>query len=287
MERVWDSTADVEALGRVMRRRTNFGVAFALLPRPQREAIRAVHAWSRALDDGVDEESDASRARERLALFRRELAALYDGTPEEPLTVALRPHVERFRIPRRYFEELINGVEMDLMQKRYGSFAELRRYCYRVASIVGLICLRIFGEAEERGREYAENLGMALQLTNILRDVGSDLKRGRLYLPADELARFGVSEEGLRRRERSGAFLKLMQFQAARARSFFEAAERDVHSLDRRRLLAAEIMARVYSRLLDRIEASGFDVLAREVRLSKLERVWIAASTALAVRSAR
>jgi 15-cis-phytoene synthase len=270
-----------------MRRRTNFGVAFALLPRPQREAIRAVHAWSRALDDGVDEESDASRARERLTLFRRELAALYDGTPEEPLTVALRPHVERFRIPRRYFDELINGVEMDLMQKRYGSFAELRRYCYRVASIVGLICLRIFGEAEERGREYAENLGMALQLTNIVRDVGSDLKRGRLYLPADELARFGVSEEGLRRRERSGAFLNLMQFQAERARSFFQAAERDVHSLDRRRLLAAEIMARVYSRLLDRIEASGFDVLAREVRLSKLERVWIAASTALAVRSAR
>jgi phytoene synthase len=270
-----------------MRRRTNFGVAFALLPRQQREAIRAVHAWSRALDDGVDEESDASRARERLALFRRELAALYEGAPEEPLTVALRPHVERFRIPRRYFEELINGVEMDLMQKRYGSFAELRRYCYRVASIVGLICLRIFGEAEERGREYAENLGMALQLTNILRDVGSDLKRGRLYLPADELARFGVSEEGLRRRERSGAFLDLMQFQAERARSFFHAAERDVHSLDRRRLLAAEIMARVYSRLLDRIEASGFDVLAREVRLSKLERVWIAASTALAVRSAR
>jgi 15-cis-phytoene synthase len=277
----------VEALGRVVRRRTNFGVAFALLPRPQREAIRAVHAWSRALDDGVDEESDASRARERLTLFRRELAALYDGTPEEPLTVALRPHVERFRIPRRYFDELINGVEMDLMQKRYGSFAELRRYCYRVASIVGLICLRIFGEAEERGREYAENLGMALQLTNIVRDVGSDLKRGRLYLPADELARFGVSEEGLRRRERSGAFLNLMQFQAERARSFFQAAERDVHSLDRRRLLAAEIMARVYSRLLDRIEASGFDVLAREVRLSKLERVWIAASTALAVRSAR
>jgi 15-cis-phytoene synthase len=277
----------VEALHRVIRHRTNFGVAFALLPRPQREAIRAVHAWSRALDDGVDEVPDAEIARERLALFRRELGLLYEGTPGEPLTLALRPHVERFRIPRRYFDELINGVEMDLLQKRYGTFAELRRYCYRVASIVGLICLRIFGEAEERGREYAENLGMALQLTNILRDVGSDLKRGRLYLPADELERFGVSEEGLRRRERNGAFVSLMQFQAARARSFFQAAEREVNSLDRRRLLAAEIMARVYLRLLDRIEASGFDVLAREVRLSKLERVWIAASTALAVRSAR
>lgn len=270
-----------------MRRRTNFGVAFALLPRPQRDAIRAVHAWSRAVDDGVDEEIDGARARARIEEFRRELALLYEGTPTEPLTAALRPHVQRFHIPRVYFEELINGVEMDLDHRRYGTFTDLSRYCYRVAAIVGLICLRIFGEAEERGRRYAENLGLALQLTNILRDVGSDLTRGRLYLPADELARFGVSEEGLRRRERDRAFLELMRFQAERARSFFEAAERDVQALDRRRLLAAEIMARIYRRLLERIEASGFDVLAREVRISKLERVWIAASTAVAVRSAR
>lgn len=270
-----------------MRRRSNFGVAFAILPRPQREAIRAVHAWSRSLDDGVDEETDTARARGRLERFRRELALLYEGTPADPLTVALGPHVRRFHIPRIYFEELINGVEMDLEHRRYGNFTELSRYCYRVASIVGLICLRIFGEAEERGRRYAENLGLALQLTNILRDVGSDLARGRVYLPTDELARFGVSEEALRGRQRDRAFLELMRFQAERARSFFEAAEHEVEALDRRRLLAAEIMARVYRRLLERIEASGFDVLAREVRVSKLERVWIAASTALAVRSAR
>jgi phytoene synthase len=278
----------MESPALLIRKRTNFGVAFALLPRPQRDAIRAVHSWSRHLDDAVDEESDPSLARDRLQSTRQDLALLYDsGRPEEPLTAALRPHVERFRIPRAYFEELVNGVEMDLIHHRYGTFAELRRYCYRVASIVGLICLRIFGEAEERGRAYAENLGLALQLTNILRDVGSDLARGRVYIPADELLRFGVTEETLRRRERNGAFLELMRFQAARARTFFQAAEREVQVLDRRRLLAAEIMARVYSRLLDRIEASGFDVLAREVRLSKVERVWIAASTALAVRSAR
>ncbi len=247
-----------------------------------------MHAWSRFLDDAVDEERDPSLARERLQSTRQDLTLVYDGGPAgEPLTEALRPHVERFRIPRAYFEELVNGVEMDLVHHRYGTFAELRRYCYRVASIVGLICLRIFGEAEERGRAYAENLGLALQLTNILRDVGSDLARGRVYIPADELAQFGVSEETLHRRERNRAFLELMQFQAARARSFFQVAEREVQALDRRRLLAAEIMARVYSRLLDRIEASGFDVLAREVRISKLERVWIAASTALTVRSAR
>jgi phytoene synthase len=268
-------------------RRTNFGVAFAILPRQQRDAIRAVHAWSRAVDDGVDEEPDPARARERIDLWRSDLGALYEGTPREAATRALRPHVQRFRIPRAYFEELVHGVEMDLTTARYGTFQDLRRYCYRVASVVGLICLRIFGDPEERGRAYAENLGLALQLTNILRDVGTDLARGRIYLPADEVARFGYSEEALRRRERSGAFLKLMAYQAERARSFFEGAEREARRLDRRRLVAAEIMAGVYRRLLQRIEASGYDVFTREVRVPALERVWIAATTALAVRGAR
>ena len=221
-------------------------------------------------------------ARAQAGVFRRDCPPL-DGHAGGAAARGPRPHVARFRIPDLL--ESYNGVEWTCSEA-LRRFAELRRYCYRVASIVGLICLRIFGEAEERGREYAENLGMALQLTNILRDVGSDLKRGRLYLPADELARFGVSEEGLRRRERSGAFLKLMQFQTERAAPSSGGGARRARWIARR-LLAAEIMARVYSRLLDRIEASGFDVLAREVRLSKLERVWIAASTALAVRSAR
>ena len=268
-------------------KRTNFGVAFAMLPPLQREAIRAVHAWSRAVDDGVDEEPDRDRARARLEHWRRDLEALYDGTPLERATLALRRHVDRFRIPRAYFEELVSGVEMDLTHAGYASFAELRRYCYRVASVVGLICLRIFGEQEERAGAYAENLGLALQLTNILRDVGTDLDRGRIYLPADELERFEYSEEMLRRRERNGAFRRLMEFQAARARSFFETAEREARGLDRRRLLAAEIMGRVYRRLLERIEASEFDVFAREVRVPTLERVWIAASTAVSVRTAR
>ena len=268
-------------------KRTNFGVAFAILPPLQRDAIRAVHAWSRAVDDGVDEEPDHDRARARLEHWRRELEALYDGTPLERATLALRRHVDCFRIPRAYFEELVSGVEMDLTHAGYASFAELRRYCYRVASVVGLICLRIFGEPEERAGAYAENLGLALQLTNILRDVGTDLDRGRIYIPADELQRFAYSEEMLRRRERNSAFRKLMEFQAARARSFFETAEREARGLDRRRLLAAEIMGRVYRRLLERIEASEFDVFTREVRVPTLERVWIAASTAVAVRTAR
>src|SRR6185295_15610822 len=241
-------------------RRTSFGVAFAVLPPAKRDAIRALHAWSRSVDDGVDEEFDADRARGAIDRWRREIQLLYDGRPEEPVTRALAPHIDRFRIPRVYLEELVAGIEMDLSRARYRTFGDLSRYCYRVASVVGLICLRIFGDDEERGRAYAENLGLALQLTNILRDVGVDHARGRIYLPEDERLQFGYGEEALARSERSKAFLDLMQFQASRARAFFASAEREVGHLDRRRLVAAEIMARVYRRLLDRIEASQFDV---------------------------
>lgn len=269
-------------------RRSHFGVAFAILPAAQRDAIRAVHAWSHAVDDAVDEEREAARARDSVERWRRDLDRLYDGAePEEPETRALRPHIERFHIPRGYLDELLRGIEMDLTQDRYRTFQDLAGYCYRVASVVGLICLHIFGDEEERGRSYAEDLGMALQLTNILRDVGSDHARGRIYLPAEDRERFGYTEEALERRERNGAFLELMRFQAARARSFFAAADREAERLDRKRLIAAEIMGRVYLRLLDKIEASGFDVLHREIRVPRLERVWIAASTAVAIRAAR
>jgi len=267
-------------------RRSNLGIAFLFLPREQREAIRAVHAWSRSVDDAVDEAETVAAARDALTVWRREAARLYEGEPEQPVTRTLRPHVARFAIPRSYFDELVSGVEMDLTRTRYETFPELAKYCHRVASVVGLICLRIFGDTEERGRAYAENLGLALQLTNILRDVGADLARGRVYLPEDERVRFGYDEDALARGERSEAFLQLMRFQAARARAFFAAAEQEARNLDRRRFLAAEIMGRVYRRLLDRIESSNFDVFQRETRVPKLERIWIAASTALTIRAA-
>jgi phytoene synthase len=270
-------------------RRTNFGVAFALLPRAQRDAIRAVHAWSRAVDDTVDEEADPRRARQHLEAWRDDLAALFasDGDARAPETLRLAPHVRRFGIPRRYFEELIEGVGMDLSHTRYRDFAELQRYCYRVASVVGLICLRIFGDAEERARDYAESLGLALQLTNILRDVGTDAARGRIYLPADERDRFGVEEASILRGERTDALLALLGHQASRARGYFDAARAEMRTLERRRYVAAEIMGRVYERLLDRIEASGFDVFAGEIRVPRFERAWIAASTAAAIRLGR
>lgn len=268
-------------------RGTNFALAFRALPQDQREAIRAVHAFSREVDDSVDEEPDPGRAREELLRWRDEIAACYEGEPREPAARALKPHLARFRIPRAYLEELLSGVEMDLTQLRYATFEELRRYCYRVASVVGLICLRIFGDEEERGRAYAENLGVALQLTNILRDLGSDLARGRIYLPREDLHAFGYSEEALARKERSSAFRDLMRFQAARARGYFAAAEREASALDPRRILAAEIMGRIYRRLLARIEASGYDVFRREVRVPFHERAWIAGSSILAAHAMR
>jgi phytoene synthase len=263
----------------VAARPSSFGVAFAVLPTPQRDAIRAVHAWSRAVDDGVDEEPDPGVARGRIAGWRREVAALFEGDPAEPATRALKPHVSRFRIPRAHFEDLVSGVEMDLSRATYETFEDLACYCYRVASVVGLICLHIFGDDEEQGRGYAEDLGIALQLTNILRDLGSDLERGRVYLPAEERRQFGYTDEALARGERNDAFLRLMRFQAARARAFFASADREGATLPRR-MVAAEIMARVYRRLLERIEASGFDVFRREIRVPRHERIWIAATTA-------
>jgi len=278
----------VDALGtRLARRPTSFGVAFAILPGPQRDAIRAVHAFSRHIDDSVDEEPDTTRARAAIERWRGEIAACYEGAPRETITRALRPHLERYRIPRLHLDELLSGVEMDLHHARYGTFAELRRYCYRVASTVGLICLHIFGDSEERGHGYAENLGLALQLTNILRDVEPDHARGRVYLPAEDLRAYGYTEEALARRERSEAFRRLMRFQVERARGFFAAAEREARHLDRRALIAAEIMGRVYRRLLDRIEASGYDVFGREIAVPRLERVWIAGTTLFSVAATR
>ena len=263
-------------------RPTSFGVAFAILPAPQREAIRAVHAFSRSVDDSVDEEPDPARARAELARWRREIEACYEGEPTEPVVRRLRPHLLRYRIPSGHLEELVTGVEMDLTHLRYSTFEELRRYCYRVASVVGLICLHIFGDEEERGRDYADNLGLALQLTNILRDLGRDHEHGRIYLPADDLAAHGYAEEALARGERSEAFIRLMRFEADRARAFFAAADREARRLDRRRIVAAEIMGRIYRRLLDRIEASGFDVFSREIRVPRAERLWLAGRTLLA-----
>ena len=236
-----------------------------------------------------DEEAPREHKLEGLLSWRRQLDAVYGAGAEElhPVSTKLREALQRFAIRREDMEAVIDGCAMDVEKSRYATWEELYTYCYRVASVVGLICLRIFGDEEERGKAYAENLGVALQLTNILRDLGSDLKRGRIYLPGEELHAFGYPEEALARRERSEAFVKLMRFQVERARGFFAAAEREAATLDPRRILAAEIMGRIYRRLLARIEASGFDVFSREVRVPFHERAWIAGSSILAAHTAR
>jgi phytoene synthase len=214
-------------------------------------------------------------------LWRQELAAAYRGSATFPVTRSLTEHVRRLSIPQTYFEELIKGVEMDLTVRRYASFDALSLYCYRVASVVGLICLHIFGTTSPRAQDYAVNLGMAFQLTNILRDLKADAERGRIYVPQEDLMRFGYTEHDLARHTYNLAFADLMRFEAERAREYYAKAERALQALprnERRALTVAEIMRAVYSRILQRIQASDFRVFEQRVTLSTRHRLMVAAS---------
>jgi phytoene synthase len=263
-------------------RDTNFYYSFLVLPPEKRRAIVAVWDLCRAVDDAADEPGvpGAAAVAAGLAAWRAEIAACFDGgEPRTPQGRALLPFIERFGLPRQPFDDLVDGVAMDVGHCRFETFAELREYCYRVASTVGLICVEIFGYAHPGSRQYAVNLGLALQLTNILRDVGVDLARGRLYLPLEDLARFGCDEDALRRGEVTPSVRALLAHQAARARGMFEAADAALPREDRRRLAAAQIMAAIYRGILDKIEARGFDVFSEVVRLPRPRRALIAAST--------
>jgi 15-cis-phytoene synthase len=244
-----------------MARDTNFYYSFLVLPADKRQAIVAVWDFCRAVDDAVDEIADDGEARREVAKWRRELAAAYDGG--EPATRqgrALVPLIPTFHLPRGAFEALIDGVEMDLGARRYETFDELYEYCIRVASAVGLICLEIFGYRDPAARQYATDLGIALQLTNILRDVPTDLALGRVYLPQEDLRRHGCTEEDLRREMadagsgvQSPAVKALLAAQAGRARDYYARAARELPRGDARRLVAAQIMGAIYRAILDRI----------------------------------
>lgn len=258
------------------RSRTNFYYAFLFLPRVKREALFAVYAVCRKIDDVADEPAPGGGSAEALREWRLEIERAYAGQPTQPLTAKLAEVVRRFPIPRAYFDELIAGVEMDLKQSRYATFDELYRYCYRVASVVGLICIEIFGYRNPRTREYAVNLGVALQLTNILRDLRADALRDRVYLPQEELERFGYPEEALLRGETSEAFHRLLAFQCARAREYFSRAATQLPREDRRTLFAGEIMGAIYYHLLRRIERGGDLVLRTAVAVPRAEKLLIA-----------
>jgi 15-cis-phytoene synthase len=264
---------------------SNFYYAFMLLPTERRRALHAVYAFCRFIDDIADEAGVRDPAV-LLARWREELERVFGGAPTRPVSRALADSVRRFNIPRRYFNEFIDGVEMDLSRTRYQTFDDLRLYCYRVASTVGLVCIEIFGYRNPVTRVYADNLGIAFQLTNILRDVSEDAGRGRIYLPLDDLARFGVSPEEIFDGVHSPRFERLMEFEANRARSFYEAAERALPAEDRSTLLTAEAMRLIYGALLQRITRSHYHVLGRRHSLSAprklllVGRAW--ASTRLA-----
>ena len=262
-----------------MARKTSFYYSFLVLPAEQRRAIVAVWDFCRAVDDAVDEEpaAGAVTGRDAVAFWRAELARAFDnGSPETPQARALQPFIAEFDLPRQAFEDVIDGVAMDLDTTRYRTFDDLFEYCRRVASAVGMICIRIFGCRSPKATEYALNLGVALQLTNILRDVKTDLERGRVYLPLEDLEACGCTIEDLAAGVMSEPVRAVVVFECRRAREFYQRARDATPPEDRRRLVAAEIMRAVYFETLKRIERSGHDVFTARVRVARPRQALIA-----------
>jgi phytoene synthase len=267
-------------------RDTNFYYSFLVLPPAQRRGIVAVWDFCRAVDDAVDEAPVELRAAQVQA-WREELARCFDGqSPATPQGRMLKPVIASFLLSRSPFDALIEGVEMDLNTTRYATFAELYEYCIRVASAVGLMCVEIFRCRDDASKQYAIDLGVALQLTNILRDVPGDLDRGRVYIPLEDFARFGCHEGDLGAEAihaghgvRSAAVKRLLAFQAQRAREYYRRAAAVLPRRDARRLVAARIMGAIYSGILSRIEACDYDVFSEVIRVPRPRRALIAATT--------
>ena len=273
------STGTAEAITRSSK--SNLALAFVALPRERREAITTFYAFCRVIDDIADEPVLAQPEKERqLNAWKRALHESFEGEPS--LSGEVRKLIAQYNLRENWLLEIIHGCEMDLSPVRYATFEDLRLYCYRVASVVGLVSIEIFGYRNPATRHYAVELGYALQLTNIIRDVAKDLENeGRIYLPLDELARFGVTPEDLAERKGGPGFLKLMEFQAQRAEEFYSKALAELPPEDRRSMAAAEIMRHVYHRMLRRMEHDGFRVFDKNYRLGKLEKLGIIARVLL------
>jgi phytoene synthase len=266
--------ASYEYCRRVARSRArNFYYSFVLLSPPQRKAMCAVYAFMRRADDLSDE---PGATRESIESWGAAMEAALDGRFDgHPLWPAFRHTVSRFGIPREYFREMIAGVLSDLEPRRVEVFDDLYRYCYQVASVVGLTAVHIFGFDTPSALPLAEKCGVAFQLTNILRDVAEDAARGRVYLPAEDLRRFGVTERDLVAGKLTGPFIELMRFETARARAYYEESRPLLDLVHPRSRPSLWALVAIYSRLLERIESSGYDVLARRVRLPAAEKCWI------------
>jgi 15-cis-phytoene synthase len=260
---------------------SSFYYSFRFLPPERRRAIVAFYAFCREVDDIVDECHETHLARIKLAWWREEIMRLYAGTPEHPVTRALAEAIAPFNLPQDAFEQIIDGMEMDLDFESgrpilYPDFKSLRLYCHRVAGVVGEVAAAIFGYQDRATLKYANKLGLAFQLTNIIRDVGEDARRGRIYLPSDELTQFGVTSADLMQARMSDNFRQLMAFQTQRALKTYDEALALLPPIDRKAQRPGLIMAAIYHALLDEIRVDGYQVLDRRTSLTPMRKLWLA-----------
>ena len=255
---------------------SSFYYSFLFLPPERRRAITALYAYCREVDDVVDECTDADLARTKLAWWRKEIAGTFAGSAQHPVAQALIPVVRAFNLPQERFQDIIDGMEMDLRYNRYPDFATLQSYCYRVAGVVGLMAAEIFGYRDPATLKYAENLGTAFQLTNIIRDVGEDARRGRVYLPLDELTRHGLSATDVIHLQDSEALQRLIAFQIGRAQEYYRLAFASLPEEDRKAQRPGLVMAAIYQKVLEEIRNGGCKVLDRRTSLTPIRKLWIA-----------
>lgn len=259
---------------------SSFYYSFLFLPKAKREAITALYAFCREVDDVADECSDINIARTKLAWWRNEIRQLYVSNPQHPVTKALLPAIHAYKMDEEHFLEIIDGMEMDLDQNRYTDFKQLQLYCYRVASVVGLLSVQIFGYTNRNTLKYAHDLGMAFQLTNIVRDIGEDARRGRIYIPLDEIKKAGLSETDILYGHHSAKMQELIDFQIERAERFYDKALNALPPEDRKSQRTGLIMAAIYRTLLREIKQSGSQqVLDARISLTPLRKLWLAWTT--------
>ena len=272
-------TPDQYCQDRAAKSGSSFYYSFLFLEPRRRQAITALYAFCREVDDAVDECPDAELARAKLNWWRGEIGAMFQGRASHPVTQALTDSLKNFHLPQEQLQEIIDGMEMDLDQVRYPDFKSLHLYCYRVASVVGLLAAEIFGYSDRQTLKYAHDLGLAFQLTNIIRDVGEDARRGRIYLPQDELSRFGISDADLQVARYGDNFSRLMTFQVERAQELYRQAFAQLPAADRKAQRAGLIMAAIYRATLDEIVRDNYRVLDQRISLPPLRKLWLAGKT--------
>jgi phytoene synthase len=258
---------------------SSFYYSFLFLPQPRRSAIMALYAFCREVDDTVDECTDESVARVKLAWWRKEIGAMYEGKQTHPVTQALQPHLVSYQLKQEHLQAIIDGMEMDLDQTRYLDYKAMSRYCWHVASVVGILSASIFGATRPETLQYAEKLGHAFQLTNIIRDVGEDARKGRIYLPVNELQQFNVTAADLLNARHNENFENLMKFQVARAQQAYDEALALLPKEDRRAQRPGLMMSAIYRTVLNEIEADGYHVLNQRISLTPLRKLWLAWKT--------